>query len=184
MKTSKRTSRKAWKGISSCWRVQICYSKTSYPADEESGTASHRTCQIYCQDCTSRGRQEKKRKLLSGNTKLLQPRRLENDQIRVKNCDVCPTLFPLPPVISPTENEHNEYDENNAVAVAELSNYKVMNHRNEEETQKQKNECVSKQLQELSLELAQARDETKETQNDVLHADNIKAGHDKYKTLW
>lgn len=68
--------------------------------------------------------------------------RLENDQRRVNNCDVCPTLFPLPPVIPPTENEHNEYDENNAVAGAELSNNKVMNHRNEEETQKHRKMSV------------------------------------------
>lgn len=37
--------------------------------------------------------------------------------------------------------------------------------------------------QTLSSELAQARDETKKTQNDVLHAENVKAGRDKYKTL-
>lgn len=37
--------------------------------------------------------------------------------------------------------------------------------------------------QALSSELAQARDETKKTQNDVLHAENVKAGRDKYKTL-
>lgn len=35
----------------------------------------------------------------------------------------------------------------------------------------------------LSSELAQARDDTKKTQNDVLHAENVKAGRDKYKTL-
>lgn len=38
-------------------------------------------------------------------------------------------------------------------------------------------------MQALSSELAQARDETKKTQNDVLHAENVKAGRDKYKTL-
>lgn len=37
--------------------------------------------------------------------------------------------------------------------------------------------------QTLSSELADARDETKKTQNDVLHAENVKAGRDKYKTL-
>lgn len=60
-----------------------------------------------------------------------------------------------------------------------------MNHRSEEErvTETQKNERVKKQLQALSSELAQARDETKKTQNDVLHAENVKAGRDKYKTL-
>lgn len=37
--------------------------------------------------------------------------------------------------------------------------------------------------QTLSSELAQARDDSKKTQNDVLHAENVKAGRDKYKTL-
>lgn len=35
----------------------------------------------------------------------------------------------------------------------------------------------------LSSELANARDETKKTVNDVIHAENMKAGRDKYKTL-
>lgn len=37
--------------------------------------------------------------------------------------------------------------------------------------------------QALSSELANARDETKKTVNDVIHAENMKAGRDKYKTL-
>lgn len=37
--------------------------------------------------------------------------------------------------------------------------------------------------QTLSSELAQARDDSMKTQNDVLHAENVKAGRDKYKTL-
>lgn len=38
-------------------------------------------------------------------------------------------------------------------------------------------------IQTLSSELAEARDDSKKTQNDVLHAENVKAGRDKYKTL-
>lgn len=38
-------------------------------------------------------------------------------------------------------------------------------------------------LQALSSELAQARDNTKHTQNDLLHTENVRAGRDKYKTL-
>lgn len=38
-------------------------------------------------------------------------------------------------------------------------------------------------VQVLSSELAEARDDTKKTQNDMLHAENVKAGRDKYKTL-
>ncbi|XP_060626968.2 radixin [Anolis sagrei] len=92
---------------------------------------------------------------------------------------------PPPPVVPQTENEHDEQDENHAEASAELASDEAVNHRNEEErvTETQKNERVKKQLQALSSELAQARDETKKTQNDVLHAENVKAGRDKYKTL-
>uniref|UniRef100_A0A667ZXM5 Radixin-like n=1 Tax=Myripristis murdjan TaxID=586833 RepID=A0A667ZXM5_9TELE len=85
------------------------------------------------------------------------------------------------------ESEHDEQDENHAEASAELSNEGVshIDLRSEEEriTEAQKNERVKKQLQALSSELADARDETKKTQNDVLHAENVKAGRDKYKTL-
>uniref|UniRef100_A0A8C9W7C8 Radixin n=1 Tax=Scleropages formosus TaxID=113540 RepID=A0A8C9W7C8_SCLFO len=90
---------------------------------------------------------------------------------------------PAPP--APAENEHDEQDENSAEASAELSSDGVTDHRSEEEriTEAQKNERVKKQLQALSSELAQARDDTKKTQNDMLHAENVRAGRDKYKTL-
>ncbi|XP_062949371.1 radixin isoform X2 [Cynocephalus volans] len=110
---------------------------------------------------------------------------LEKTKEELKTVMSAPPPPPPPLVIPPTENEHDEHDENNAEASAELSNEGVMNHRSEEErvTETQKNERVKKQLQALSSELAQARDETKKTQNDVLHAENVKAGRDKYKTL-
>ncbi|CAG03002.1 unnamed protein product, partial [Tetraodon nigroviridis] len=38
-------------------------------------------------------------------------------------------------------------------------------------------------FQVLSSELANARDESKKTANDILHAENVRAGRDKYKTL-
>ncbi|CAK6976858.1 radixin-like [Scomber scombrus] len=94
------------------------------------------------------------------------------------------TVVPAPPG---GNAEHDEQDENHAEASAELSNEGVsqLDLRSEEErvTEAQKNERVKKQLQTLSSELAEARDETKKTQNDVLHAENVKAGRDKYKTL-
>lgn len=110
---------------------------------------------------------------------------LEKTKEELKTVMSSPPPLPPPPVIPPTENEHDEHDENNAEASAELSNDGVMNHRSEEErvTETQKNERVKKQLQALSSELARARDESKKTQNDVLHAENVKAGRDKYKTL-
>uniref|UniRef100_A0A671V7I0 Radixin n=1 Tax=Sparus aurata TaxID=8175 RepID=A0A671V7I0_SPAAU len=86
---------------------------------------------------------------------------------------------------SPPAPEHDEHDETNAEASAELLSEGVTSHRSEEEriTEAQKNERVKKQLQALSSELAEARDETKKTQNDMLHAENVRAGRDKYKTL-
>lgn len=42
---------------------------------------------------------------------------------------------------------------------------------------------LSVSVQALSSELAEARDDTKKTQNDMLHAENVRAGRDKYKTL-
>ncbi|XP_026634897.1 radixin [Microtus ochrogaster] len=110
---------------------------------------------------------------------------LEKTKEELKTVMSAPPPPPPPPVVPPTENEHDEQDENSAEASAELSSEGVMNHRSEEErvTETQKNERVKKQLQALSSELAQARDETKKTQNDVLHAENVKAGRDKYKTL-
>jgi len=41
--------------------------------------------------------------------------------------------------------------------------------------------CVLFQF--LSTELARAVDESKKTPNDLIHAENVKAGRDKYKTL-
>uniref|UniRef100_H3DE15 FERM domain-containing protein n=1 Tax=Tetraodon nigroviridis TaxID=99883 RepID=H3DE15_TETNG len=86
---------------------------------------------------------------------------------------------------APPAPEHDEQDETNAEASAELLSEGVTSHRSEEEriTEAQKNERVKKQLQALSSELAEARDDTKKTQNDMLHAENVKAGRDKYKTL-
>uniref|UniRef100_A0A8C4FFV6 FERM domain-containing protein n=1 Tax=Dicentrarchus labrax TaxID=13489 RepID=A0A8C4FFV6_DICLA len=86
---------------------------------------------------------------------------------------------------SPPAPEHDEQDETNAEASAELLSEGVTSHRSEEEriTEAQKNERVKKQLQALSSELAEARDDTKKTQNDMLHAENVRAGRDKYKTL-
>uniref|UniRef100_A0A8C7NAU8 Moesin n=1 Tax=Oncorhynchus kisutch TaxID=8019 RepID=A0A8C7NAU8_ONCKI len=67
------------------------------------------------------------------------------------------------------ENEHDENDETSDQASAEFT--------------AEKNERVQQHLLALSSELAIARDETKKTANDIIHADNVKAGRDKYKTL-
>uniref|UniRef100_A0A0E9X5U6 Ezrin/radixin/moesin C-terminal domain-containing protein n=2 Tax=Anguilla TaxID=7935 RepID=A0A0E9X5U6_ANGAN len=83
------------------------------------------------------------------------------------------------------ENEHDENDESSAEASAELTSAASYKDRSEEErmTETEKNERVQKHLLALSSELANARDETKKTQNDIIHAENVRAGRDKYKTL-
>lgn len=83
------------------------------------------------------------------------------------------------------ENEHDENDEDSAEASAELTAAATYKDRSEEErmTEAEKNERLQKHLLALSSELANARDESKKTVNDVIHAENMKAGRDKYKTL-
>ncbi|KAK6316985.1 moesin [Coregonus clupeaformis] len=83
------------------------------------------------------------------------------------------------------ENEHDENDESSDQASAEFTGGISYKDRSEEErmTEADKNERVQQHLLALSSELAIARDETKKTANDIIHADNVKAGRDKYKTL-
>ncbi|XP_073682605.1 ezrin a [Garra rufa] len=85
----------------------------------------------------------------------------------------------------PLENDHDDHEENNSTYSAELQVEGIEDHRNEEEriTEAEKNERVQKQLMALSSELAEARDNTKKTKNDILHSENVQAGRDKYKTL-
>jgi len=54
---------------------------------------------------------------------------------------------------------------------------------NERRTAAEKNERLQEQLLALKDELADTRDDTKETMMDKLHKENVKEGRDKYKTL-
>ncbi|XP_016897066.1 moesin a isoform X2 [Cynoglossus semilaevis] len=83
------------------------------------------------------------------------------------------------------ENEHDENDESSAEASAEFTDAATYKDRSEEErmTEAEKNERLQKHLLVLSSELANARDESKKTVNDMIHAENVRAGRDKYKTL-
>ncbi|CAL8283672.1 unnamed protein product [Lota lota] len=82
--------------------------------------------------------------------------------------------------------EHNEeHNEERSSYSAELQQQENADHRREEErlTEAEKNQRLQKQLQALSSELAHARDESKKTDNDLLHSENVRVGRDKYKTL-
>ncbi|XP_060941663.1 moesin-like isoform X2 [Limanda limanda] len=83
------------------------------------------------------------------------------------------------------ENENDENDESSDQASADFASAVTYKDRSEEErmTEAEKNERLQKHLLALSSELANARDETKKTANDMIHAENMKAGRDKYKTL-
>ncbi|TRY78970.1 hypothetical protein DNTS_014727 [Danionella cerebrum] len=87
--------------------------------------------------------------------------------------------------ISQTENDHDENDESSAEASAELTSTGTYQDRSEEQriTETEKNEPLQMRLLALSSELADARDESKKTQNDLIHAENVRQGRDKYKTL-
>ncbi|KAF7652572.1 hypothetical protein LDENG_00094620 [Lucifuga dentata] len=82
-------------------------------------------------------------------------------------------------------HEHDETDESSAEASAELTSPGMVRDRSEEErmTEAQKNQRLQDNLKVLSTELAGAVDESKKTPNDLIHAENVKAGRDKYKTL-
>ncbi|KAK1875489.1 Radixin [Dissostichus eleginoides] len=84
------------------------------------------------------------------------------------------------------EELHNENNsEENSTYSAELQTQEIPNHREEEErlTEAEKNQRLQKQLQALSSELAESRDDNKKSKNDLLHAENMRVGRDKYKTL-
>ncbi|XP_061644703.1 moesin-like isoform X3 [Phyllopteryx taeniolatus] len=87
--------------------------------------------------------------------------------------------------VHPHMHDHDETDESSAEASAELMSPGTVRDRSEEErvTEAQKNQRLQKNLKFLSTELARAIDESKKTPNDLIHADNVKAGRDKYKTL-
>uniref|UniRef100_UPI0037E8778B moesin-like isoform X1 n=1 Tax=Semicossyphus pulcher TaxID=241346 RepID=UPI0037E8778B len=87
--------------------------------------------------------------------------------------------------VHPHMHEHDETDESSAEASAELTSPGMVRDRSEEKrvTEAQKNQRLQNNLKFLSSELAGAIDETKRTLNDLIHAENVKAGRDKYKTL-
>ncbi|KAM8916150.1 ezrin a [Spinachia spinachia] len=85
---------------------------------------------------------------------------------------------------SDNEGSDHESEENNTYS-AELQTQELNNHHEEEErlTEAEKNQRLQKRLMALSSELAEARDDNKKTPNDLLHAENVRVGRDKYKTL-
>uniref|UniRef100_A0A3B3Z6W8 FERM domain-containing protein n=1 Tax=Periophthalmus magnuspinnatus TaxID=409849 RepID=A0A3B3Z6W8_9GOBI len=94
-------------------------------------------------------------------------------------------VTPPPPPPPPMYDHLDDNSDNEDSHSAQLHNDGIEQHRNEEErlTEAEKNQRVQEQLKALTSELAQARDESKKTANDILHSQNVREGRDKYKTL-
>ncbi|XP_062253322.1 ezrin a [Platichthys flesus] len=85
---------------------------------------------------------------------------------------------------SDSESEHENSEENSTYS-AELPTQGMEDHPEEEDrlTEAEKNQRLQNKLQALRSELADAREDNTKTPNDLLHAENVRAGRDKYKTL-
>ncbi|XP_040016657.1 ezrin b [Gasterosteus aculeatus] len=135
----------------------------------------------------------KRRKEEEADSWQLRATEAQNDLIKTKEELHMVMTVPPPPPPPPmfeamddnSDSEETASEENNSYHSAELHSEGFNNHRNEEDrlTEAQKNERVQKQLKALTSELAHARDESKNTQNDLLHSENVRVGRDKYKTL-
>ncbi|KAK5903375.1 hypothetical protein CgunFtcFv8_007163 [Champsocephalus gunnari] len=108
----------------------------------------------------------KRRKEEEANSWQLRAQEAQDDLIKTRE-ELHMVMTAPPPTASPPHNDG------------------ITDHRYEEDrlTEAEKNERVQKQLRALTSELAQARDESKNTTNDLLHSENVRAGRDKYKTL-
>lgn len=97
---------------------------------------------------------------------------------------VAATTTPQHHHVQEDENEEND-DLTNGEVTADLGEYDADIPRPEEERQTlaEKNDRLQQQLKMLSKELADSKDESKLTRNDILHQENVKQGRDKYKTL-
>ncbi|XP_053397452.1 radixin-like isoform X3 [Mercenaria mercenaria] len=83
------------------------------------------------------------------------------------------------------KDEESEQDQEHGDAnLQEYENMENMPRPEEDrEIEIEKNKRLQQQLLELQAELKSTKDEAAQTRNDVLHAENVKQGRDKYKTL-
>ncbi|KAL3052339.1 hypothetical protein OYC64_004980 [Pagothenia borchgrevinki] len=135
----------------------------------------------------------KRRKEEEANSWQLRAQEAQDDLIKTREelhmVMTAPPPPPPPPMFDNmdynSDSEENVSEENASTNSADLQSDGISDHRYEEDrlTEAEKNERVQKQLKALTSELAQARDESKNTTNDLLHSENVRAGRDKYKTL-
>lgn len=83
------------------------------------------------------------------------------------------------------EERHDEDDEmvNGDVSRDLATDENIVDPVEDRRTLAERNERIYDQLKALKQDLAQSRDETKETAMDKIHRENVRQGRDKYKTL-
>lgn len=86
------------------------------------------------------------------------------------------------------ENEHDDDDENDEMSNGDVSrdlatDSDIVDPIEERRTLAERNERLQSQLKSLKEDLAQSRDDSKETTMDKIHRENVRQGRDKYKTL-
>ncbi|XP_061156418.1 ezrin a isoform X1 [Syngnathus typhle] len=129
---------------------------------------------------------------------------LMKTQEELRNVMTAPAAAPASSSSSDSESDHEHSEENSSYS-AELHSQGINDHRREEDrlTEAEKNERLQAKLkvsctlqvprshpltlfdlfQALSSELEESREQNKKTASDLLHAENTRAGRDKYKTL-
>ncbi|XP_049596740.1 ezrin a [Syngnathus scovelli] len=109
---------------------------------------------------------------------------LMKTQEELRSVMTAPMAAPAPSSSSDSESDHEHSEENTSYS-AELHSQGINDHRREEDrlTEAEKNERLQAKLRALSSELEESRDQNKNTASDLLHAENMRAGRDKYKTL-
>lgn len=82
------------------------------------------------------------------------------------------------------EEAENDVEESGDAQMIEYENAAMMPRPEESrELEREKNRKLAADLKKLEQELAESKETQKVTQNDLLHAENVKQGRDKYKTL-
>ncbi|XP_002160112.1 radixin isoform X2 [Hydra vulgaris] len=118
---------------------------------------------------------EAKRKEAAELKVLLEESKLREEEQRIKLMEVVST----PPAAMLQTDEQEEENES-----ADLTSHDTVDTREYDYTsQTDKDQKLKNQLKALGDDLLKLRDETKKTQEDILHEGNLKEGRDKYKTL-
>nr|XP_061806214.1 ezrin-like isoform X1 [Nerophis lumbriciformis] len=178
-------------------RQAALLAKEALARQAETQLMSHEQLALELKEHTSRISQleeARRSKENEADTWQLRAREAQDDLIKTKQelhmVMMAGPPMPLPPppafVMYDNHEDNSDNDESNSQHSAEL--HSVYQHNGipaeeDRQTEAEKNERVQRQLKDLTAELAHLRDESKNTQNDILHSANVREGRDKYKTL-